>query len=82
MRIAEHQTIGTKYLRSKSDPATLQGMESKLSHRHRVITDSDLVFIRQLIAEHPKASRRKRSYAAHGTGCKPTGRYATWCAAG
>ena len=61
MPIAEHQTIGTKCSRSKSDPATLQSMESKLSYRHRVIVDSDLVFIRQLIAEHPKASRRKLS---------------------
>jgi Domain of unknown function (DUF4338) len=61
MAIAEQRTISTKGLRSKSDSATLQGMESKLSYRHRVITDSDLVFIRQLIAEHPKASRRKLS---------------------
>ena len=32
-------------------------MQTTLSYRHRVITDDDLVFIRQLIAEHPGASR-------------------------
>ncbi|MBW8892366.1 MAG: DUF4338 domain-containing protein [Burkholderiales bacterium] len=32
-----------------------------LSYRHRVITDEDLVFIRNLIAEHPGASRRRLS---------------------
>ena len=32
-------------------------MQTTLSYRHRVITDEDLVFIRQLIAEHPGASR-------------------------
>jgi len=32
-------------------------MQTTLSYRRRVITDADLVFIRQLIAEHPGASR-------------------------
>lgn len=32
-------------------------MQRPLSYRHRVITDDDLVFIRQLIADHPGASR-------------------------
>ena len=32
-------------------------MQSTLSYRHRVITDQDLVFIRNLIAQHPGASR-------------------------
>jgi len=32
-----------------------------LSYRHRVITDEDLVFIRNLIAEHPGSSRRRLS---------------------
>ena len=32
-------------------------MEIKSCYRHRVVTDSDVAFIRQLIAEHPKASR-------------------------
>lgn len=32
-----------------------------LSYRHRVITDEDLVFIRELIAEHPGSSRRRLS---------------------
>jgi hypothetical protein len=36
-------------------------MEIILSHRGRVITDSDLVFIRQLIADNPSASRRRLS---------------------
>jgi hypothetical protein len=36
-------------------------MQGTLSYRHRVITDDDLVFIRQLIAEHPGSSRRDLS---------------------
>ena len=32
-------------------------MQTTLSYRHRVITDDDLVFVRQLIAAHPDASR-------------------------
>ncbi len=36
-------------------------MQSPLSYRHRPITDEDLVFIRQLIAEHPQSSRRNLS---------------------
>ncbi|HET9643674.1 MAG TPA: hypothetical protein VFP68_10040 [Burkholderiaceae bacterium] len=35
--------------------------EQRLSHRHRVITDDDLVFIRRLIAQHPGSSRRDLS---------------------
>ena len=33
-------------------------MEPILSYRGRTVTDSDVVFIRQLIADHPSASRR------------------------
>jgi hypothetical protein len=36
-------------------------MQSTLSYRHRVITDADLVFIRQLIADNPLCSRRRLS---------------------
>jgi len=36
-------------------------METVLSHRGRAITAADIVFIRQLIAEHPRASRRALS---------------------
>jgi len=36
-------------------------MPSTLSYRHRVVTDEDLVFIRQFIAEHPGSSRRDLS---------------------
>jgi hypothetical protein len=32
-------------------------MEGELSYRHRLVTERDVDFIRQLIAEHPKASR-------------------------
>jgi hypothetical protein len=53
--------IGARHLRSSNGPATLRGMETKFSYRHRVVTDSDLTFIRELIAEHPKASRRELS---------------------
>lgn len=36
-------------------------MEAALSYRHRVVTHDDVVFIRQLIAECPSASRRELS---------------------
>ena len=36
-------------------------MQPALSYRHRVISDEDLVFIRNLIAEHPQSSRRNLS---------------------
>jgi hypothetical protein len=36
-------------------------MEAKLSYRGRVVTDDDIVFIRQLIADHPASSRRHLS---------------------
>lgn len=36
-------------------------MHSALNHRHRLITDDDLVFIRRLIAEHPGCSRNELS---------------------
>lgn len=36
-------------------------MDGPLSHRHRIISDDDLVFIRRLIAEHPGCSRRALS---------------------
>ena len=36
-------------------------MQAQLSYRHRVITDADVVFIRQLIAENPQCSRRRLS---------------------
>ena len=36
-------------------------MSKPLSHRHRAVTEDDLVFIRRLIAEHPGLSRRRLS---------------------
>ena len=36
-------------------------MQSTLSYRHRVITEDDLVLIRELIAAHPGSSRRELS---------------------
>jgi len=36
-------------------------VEAKLQYRSRVITDSEVVFIRQLLREHPAASRRELS---------------------
>ena len=36
-------------------------METKLSYRGRVVTDVDILFIRQLIADHPASSRRDLS---------------------
>ena len=41
--------------------ATMQGMETILSYRHRVVTNSDVIFIRNLIAAHPCSSRRDLS---------------------
>lgn len=41
--------------------ATLRRMDQTLSYRHRAISADDLVFIRQLIAEHPELSRRALS---------------------
>ena len=37
-------------------------MQTAWHYRQRVITDADVVFIRQLIAAHPQASRRELSY--------------------
>ena len=36
-------------------------MEVKLKYRGRAVTDRDVAFIRNLIAVHPKASRRALS---------------------
>ena len=36
-------------------------METVLSYRHRAVTNSDVMFIRSLIAEHPDSSRRNLS---------------------
>ncbi len=36
-------------------------MQASWHYRQRVITGTDVVFIRQLIAEHPRASRRELS---------------------
>jgi len=37
-------------------------VQAEWHYRQRVITDADVVFIRQLIAEHPQASRRELSF--------------------
>ncbi len=39
----------------------LRSMDVKLRYRGRDVTDADIVFIRQLIARHPDASRRRLS---------------------
>ena len=36
-------------------------MQTNICYRHRVVTDSDVAFIRQLVAEHPESSRRDLS---------------------
>ena len=48
-------------MRSRFVPAIVPGMEEKLRHRGRSVTDGDVEFIRRLIAEHPGASRRALS---------------------
>jgi hypothetical protein len=48
-------------LRSVFNPAIVQDMNTRLHHRGREIADSDIEFIRRLIAENPGASRRDLS---------------------
>jgi hypothetical protein len=48
-------------LRSKKPLATLPGMETVWNYRQRQIREADVDFIRQLIARHPQASRRRLS---------------------
>jgi len=48
-------------LRSVSALVIVMSMESVLSYRGRIITDDDVVFIRQLIANNPASSRRDLS---------------------
>ncbi|HKV65986.1 MAG TPA: DUF4338 domain-containing protein [Rhodanobacteraceae bacterium] len=49
-------------MRSTRIVVTVRRMhEPRLSHRHRDISDDDLVLIRRLIAEHPASSRRELS---------------------
>ncbi|MHB1796384.1 MAG: DUF4338 domain-containing protein [Acidobacteriaceae bacterium] len=48
-------------MRSNSNSATLWFMDAKLAYRHRLITEADVVFIQQLIAANPTASRRQLS---------------------
>ena len=48
-------------MRSSCAPAILESMGTILSHRGRIIADSDIAFIRQLIADHPTSSRRALS---------------------
>lgn len=38
-----------------------RGMETLLTYRHREVTTRDVAFIRELVAEHPEASRRALS---------------------
>ena len=42
-------------------PAIFESMETVLSYRGRIVTDADVVFIRQLIADNPASSRRALS---------------------
>lgn len=48
-------------MRSVAHIAKLPGMESEFTYRHRVVSEADVHFIRQLIAQHPGASRRHLS---------------------
>lgn len=48
-------------MRSIFAPAILRNMEAILSYRGRIVTDDDIVFIRQLIADNPASSRRALS---------------------
>jgi hypothetical protein len=44
-----------------NEAANLRGMETRLTYRQRAISDADVSFIRQLIAQYPGASRRQLS---------------------
>jgi len=48
-------------LRSEKQVATLPGMDAVFTYRHRVVSEADVDFIRQLIAQNPGASRRHLS---------------------
>ena len=45
-------------MRSAAGSRTVQDMQTTLSYRHREISEDDLAFMRQLIADHPELSRR------------------------
>ncbi len=44
----------------------MPAMQTSAHYRQCVVTDTDLAFIRQLISEHPRASRRELSYLLCG----------------
>lgn len=48
-------------MRSVQRIVTLPDMEPTFTYRQRVVTEADVGFIRQLIAQHPAASRRRLS---------------------
>jgi hypothetical protein len=48
-------------LRSKKDPGILGHRMAELKYRGRVISEAHLIYIREMIAAHPQASRRKLS---------------------
>lgn len=60
-RPAQLTTNWQLVLRSKRRPATLRAMSEILLYRGRRITDADVAFIRELIADHPTLSRRALS---------------------
>ena len=48
-------------LRSSPCSATLRGMTNEFRYRSQIITTTQVEFIRQLIAQHPEATRRRLS---------------------
>ena len=62
MAAAERAEVRKKLvLRSSHLSATLRGMVSEFRYRSRVITTTQVEFIRRLIAQHPGATRRRLS---------------------
>jgi hypothetical protein len=55
------KNVGPLVLRSKAARATLRAMNVLLTYRGRAVTDTEVVFIRELIAAHPTLSRRRLS---------------------
>src|SRR5229473_4785345 len=59
---AKRKKTSTRGLRSRVFSGTLLSMRAEWRYRGRTVTAAEVVFIRQLIAAHPGASRRRLSH--------------------
>src|SRR6266849_2406584 len=74
---AKRKKTSTRGLRSRVFSGTLLSMRAEWRYRGRTVTAAEVVFIRQLIAAHPGASRRRLSHNL----CESLLRLAPGCAA-